>query len=68
MKETKPKDLRALSAVELKAKASEAREKLFELKLRKATRQVEDTSGLRALKRDIARFETLAHEKAKAAA
>lgn len=68
MKQTKPKDLRSLSAVELVAKASETREKLFELRLRKATRQVEDTSGLRALKRDIARYETLARERAKAAA
>jgi len=68
MKETKPKDLRGLSVAELKAKAAETREKLFELKLRKATRQVEDTSGLRSLKRDIARYETLAREKAKAAA
>ena len=68
MKESKPKDLRALSAAELKTKAGEAREKLFELRLRKSTRQVEDTSGLRALKRDIARYETLAREKAKAAA
>ena len=68
MKETKPSDLRSLSAAELKTKAAETREKLFELRLRKSTRQVEDTSGLRALKRDIARYETLAREKAKAAA
>jgi len=68
MKETKPKDLRSLSGTELKAKATETREKLFELRLRKATRQVEDTSGLRVLKRDIARYETLAREWAKAAA
>lgn len=68
MKESKPKDLRGLSAADLKKKAADARESLFKLKLRKATRQLEDTSGLRALKRDIARFETLAREKAKAAA
>lgn len=68
MKQSKPKDLRGLTVVELKSKAEEAREKLFELRLRKATRQIEDTSGLRALKRDIARYETLAREKAKAAA
>jgi large subunit ribosomal protein L29 len=69
MKEAKPKDLRSLSAAELKAKAAEQREKLFELRLRKATRQIEDTSGLRALKRDIARYETLARAmSAKAAA
>ena len=66
MKEAKPKELRALGADELKAKAGEAREKLFELRLRKASRQVEDTSGLRALRRDIARYETLARERAMA--
>ena len=68
MKQTKAKDLRGLSAADLKKKAVDARESLFKLKLRKATRQLEDSSGLRALKRDIARYETLAHEKAKAAA
>jgi large subunit ribosomal protein L29 len=68
MKQTKTKDLAALSAVELKKKAAETRESLFKLRLRKATRQLEDSSGLRALKRDIARYETLAKQKAKAAA
>jgi large subunit ribosomal protein L29 len=68
MKQTKTKDLTGLSADELKKKAVEAKESLFKLRLRKATRQLEDTSGLRALKRDIARYETLAKQKAKAAA
>ena len=68
MKQTKTKDINALSAAELKKKAVESRESLFKLRLRKATRQLEDTSGLRALKRDIARYETLAKQKAKAAA
>jgi len=68
MKQTKAKDLRGLTADELKKKALEARDNLFKLRLRKSTRQLEDTSGLRALKRDIARIETLAREKAKATA
>lgn len=68
MKESKPKDLRGLTVADLKKKVEDARESLFKLRLRKATRQLEDTSGLRALKRDIARYETLAREKAKAAA
>lgn len=66
MKETRPKDVRELSVVELKQKTAKAREDLFNLKIRKATRQLEDTSGLRALRRDIARYETLAHQKAAA--
>ena len=68
MKQTKTKDLSGLSADELKKKAVETKESLFKLRLRKATRQLEDTSGLRALKRDIARYETLAKQKAKASA
>ena len=68
MKQTKTKDLSGLTQADLQKKAAEARESLFKLNLRKATRQLEDTSGLRALKRDIARYETLAKQKAKAAA
>lgn len=68
MKQAKTKDLAGLTAGDLKKKAAEARESLFKLRIRKATRQLEDTSGLRALKRDIARYETLAKIKAKAAA
>jgi large subunit ribosomal protein L29 len=68
MKQSKTKDLRELTVEDLKKKAAEARENLFKLRLRKATRQLEDSSGLRALKRDIARYETLAREKAKVVA
>jgi large subunit ribosomal protein L29 len=68
MKQTKTKDLQGLSAAELNGKVAEAQEKLFTLQLRKATRQLEDSSGLRALRRDIARFKTLAARSAKAAA
>jgi len=68
MKQTKTKDLQGLSAADLNKKVADAQENLFKLKLRKATRQLEDTSGLRSLRRDIARFKTLAAKSAKAAA
>jgi large subunit ribosomal protein L29 len=68
MKQTKTKDLQGLSAEDLKKKVTEAHEQLFTLKLRKATRQLEDTSGLRSLRRDIARFKTLAAKQSKVAA
>jgi large subunit ribosomal protein L29 len=68
MKQTKTKDLQGLSAADLSKKVVDAQEKLFTLKLRKATRQLEDTSGLRSLRRDIARFKTLAAKQTKAAA
>jgi large subunit ribosomal protein L29 len=68
MKQTKTKELQGLSAADLGKKVVDAQENLFKLKLRKATRQLEDTSGLRSLRRDIARFKTLAAQSAKAAA
>lgn len=68
MKQTKTKELQGLNAADLNKKVTEAQEKLFTLKLRKATRQLEDTSGLRSLRRDIARFKTLAAKQPKAAA
>ena len=68
MKQTKTKDLKGLSAADLNKKAADAHESLFKLKIRKATRQLEDSSGLRALRRDIARFKTLAAQATKAAA
>ena len=68
MKQTKTKDLQGLSAADFDKKVTEAQEKLFTLKLRKATRQLEDSSGIRSLRRDIARFKTLAARSTKAAA
>ena len=68
MKQTKTKDLQGLSKADFDKKISEAQESLFKLKLQKATRQLEDSSGLRALRRDIARFKTLAARSTKAAA
>ncbi len=66
MKQTKTKDLLGLSAADLNLKVAEAKQGLFTLRLRKATRQLEETSGLRALRRDIARFKTLAAKPAAA--
>jgi len=65
MKQTKTKDLQGLTPADLNKKVAEAQEQLFKLQLRKATRQLEDSSGLRALRRDIARFKTLAARPAK---
>lgn len=68
MKQTKTKDLQGLSAADLGKKIVEAQEQLFKLKIRQSTRQLEDSSGLRSLRRDIARFKTLAARSTKAAA
>lgn len=54
----KMSDLRDLSPVELIAKNRDARQELFNLRLQKASSQLEKPSRLRDLRRDIARIET----------
>lgn len=51
-------DLSDLSISELQAKGRDLRQELFNLKLQKASSQLEKTDRLRTLKRDIARVET----------
>ena len=67
MKQTKSKDLRALSAAEIAAKVQGSKDALFKLRIRKETRQLEDNSGLRVLRRDIARMYTIARQGSQAA-
>ena len=54
----KKSDLRDLSSAELSAKNRDARQELFNLRLQKASSQLEKPSRLRELRRDIARIET----------
>lgn len=54
----KMSDLRDLSLAELSAKNRDARQELFNLRLQKASSQLEKPSRLRDLRRDIARIET----------
>jgi large subunit ribosomal protein L29 len=63
----KAKEARDLSVAEINVKLTETREKLLGLRLRKQTGQVEKTHELRALRKDIARLETVKNQKAKAA-
>lgn len=63
----KAKEARDLSVAEINVKLTETREKLLNLRLRKQTGQVEKTHELRALRKDIARLETVKNQKAKAA-
>ena len=62
------KETRDLSVTELDTKIREAREQLTQLRLRKQTGQVEKTHTLRAIRKDIARMETIRAEKTRAAA
>ena len=59
----KIKDIRELSIPELEKTIRDTRDQLLELKLRKQTGQVENTSELTHSRRDIARMETIRNEK-----
>ena len=56
-------ELRELSVEELHAKGEELRREAFMAKVRHATGQLENTARLRLLRRDIARVQTVLHEK-----
>ncbi len=58
----KPKEIRNLSAEEIKAKVADTREELMKLRFQQITGQLTDTSRLRILRRDVARMETILAE------
>ncbi len=62
------KEISELAPVEITTKLNETREKLLQLRLRKQTGQVEKTSELRSLRKDVARLETAKTAKNKKAA
>ena len=55
----KSSELNELSLDELEAKSGELRAELFNVRIKKATGQLENTARLRSLRRDIARTETI---------
>jgi large subunit ribosomal protein L29 len=56
-------DLRDLSPDELETKSRELRSELFNVKVKRATGQLENIAMLAQLRRDIARVETVLREK-----
>lgn len=62
------KEIRALSADEIKAKIDDMREELMKLRFQQVTGQLTDTSRLRTLRRNVARMETILTEIQKATA
>jgi large subunit ribosomal protein L29 len=64
----KTNSINELAPAEIAVKLTETREKLLHLRLRKQTGQVEKTSELRTLRKDIARLETARTAKNKKAA
>lgn len=62
----KAKEIRELSPAEITTRLRETRDKLLQLRVRKHTGQVEKSHEIRALRKDIARLETIRTEKQKA--
>ncbi len=56
-------ELRELSADELEAKSADLRGDLFNMKVKHATGQLENTARMKQLRREIARAETVLREK-----
>lgn len=57
------KEIRELSPAEITKKIRDTRDELLQLRLRKHTGQVEKPHRIRELRKDIARLETILHEK-----
>ncbi len=62
----KGSELRELGMDELAQKVREARDELFNARVKHATGQLEDTAKLGLLRRDVARVETVLNEKREA--
>jgi large subunit ribosomal protein L29 len=59
----KPAEVRELSSEELEQKEQELREELFNLTIQHATGQLENTSRIVHVKKDIARVRTIQKER-----
>jgi large subunit ribosomal protein L29 len=57
-------ELRDLTADELLKRKKDLKEEVFNLRFRHSTGQLENTSRMRLIKKDIARIELVLHEKA----
>lgn len=60
-----PTEVRELTDVEIQERISETREELFRLRFRSATQQLENPMLIRSLRRDLARMNTILHEREK---
>ena len=62
----KMSDLKDFTPAELTARSRDLRQELFNLRLQKASAQLEKPARLRLLRRDIARIKTVAAQKRRA--
>ena len=60
----KAEDVRGLTADQLKDKLAELKKEQFNLRFQKATGQLEKSSRVNEVRRDIARVKTIARQKA----
>jgi len=60
-------DLKAKSATELKNELVAAKKELFNLRFQNATNQLDNTSRIKEVRRNIARIQTIMTEKARTA-
>ena len=63
----KIKEIRDLSREELAARKHQLREESFHLRIQQQSGQLEKPSQIRAIRREVARLETVLNQKAKAA-
>jgi large subunit ribosomal protein L29 len=63
----KSKEYKALSAEDLRKKLTESRQNLFNLRFRHATKQLDNTAGIPAAKREVACILTILGQKEKGA-
>ena len=59
----KAAEIRKLSVTEIQTQITEARHEMLNLRFQTITGQLTDTSRIRAIRRDIARMETVLREK-----
>ncbi len=64
----KASEVRELSLDQMRTKISDTREELMKLRFQQVTGQLTDFSRLRILRRDVARMETILHERERAEA
>ncbi len=63
----KASEVRELTGDSLQAKLNDAREELMKMRFQQATGELTDFTRLRAIRRDIARMQTILHERQQAA-
>jgi large subunit ribosomal protein L29 len=59
----KPKEIREMTTAELEVKLRDAHQELFNLRVQRATRELQNYARFQTVRRDIARIQTLLRER-----